>query len=430
MAGPMLGVIADDFTGATDIASMLTKGGLRVVQTIGPFSPDFDLSDTDAVVVALKTRSIAADAAVAQSLEALKALQSAGIETFQFKYCSTFDSTRQGNIGPVSDALSSALGRGLVCHIPSLPVNGRTVYKGHLFVHDHLLNESGMQTHPITPMTDANLVRWLGQQSSFGVGLVDRSVVTGGPEAIKRVIGTLGKEGIRHIVGDAIDNSDLAVWAQVLNEQVFFAGGSGLAEPLAKTLSASGRKQAGASETVSDVGQCGQTLILAGSCSQATLRQIDNFRCTGAPVHQIDPLSLVQGKTDLGSLVLWASENLRERSVLIHSSTEPDEVERAQSVLGTQRAAEIVETTLSELAVRLCDLPQTRQIVVAGGETSGAVVSSLEIAAMRIGTEIDPGVPWTLALDTEGIPIIPLALKSGNFGGDDFFVRATRQGGA
>ncbi|RDD69839.1 3-oxo-tetronate kinase [Paracoccus versutus] len=423
MSRPILGVIADDFTGATDIASMLARGGMRVVQTIGPEAVPLVARDTDAVVIALKTRSIAACDAVAQSLAALDALRRAGIPQVQFKYCSTFDSTPEGNIAPVSEALAEALGCPLIPHVPALPVNGRTVYKGHLFVGDALLHESGMQAHPLNPMTDANLVRWLGRQTSRPVGLADHQLLSRGPDALREALERMRQDGILHVIGDAIDEDALSIWARVLSEYPFFAGGSGLATPLARRLGETGRftpdrnPPGFASETA------GHTLILAGSCSTATLAQIQAFRDKGGQIRQIEPTALNENPKAVQDLIGWAADALKSGPALIHGSTGHEEVAAAQRALGISRAGQIVEAALSKIARALVRLPQTGRLVVAGGETSGAVVSALDVAALRIGAEIDPGVPWTLALEAAGRQIIPLALKSGNFGGPDFFLR-------
>ncbi len=425
MATPNLGVIADDFTGATDIGSMLVRGGMSVVQTIGPPAPDFAFGDADAVVVALKTRSIPAADAVTQSLVALKALQAAGVSQIQFKYCSTFDSTPEGNIGPVSDALAAELGCTQVVHVPALPVNGRTVYKGHLFVGDSLLHESGMQNHPLNPMTDANLLRWLRPQVVGDVALIDHSVLAKGADNVSMALAE--RSGAAHVIGDTTDADDLAVWAEVLQDARFFAGGSGLATPLAQRHVAS-RKGARAEQADIPISGEGHTLILAGSCSKATLAQIEAFQAAGGAIRQLDPLALDAGEITVEAIAEWAADTLGTGPVLIHGSARPEDVQQAQAQLGEARAGALIEEALSELAARLTSLPHLGRIVVAGGETSGAVVSRLKVAALKIGAEIDPGVPWTLALDASGAPVIPLALKSGNFGGDDFFFRTSQIG--
>jgi uncharacterized protein YgbK (DUF1537 family) len=422
MAEPTFGVIADDFTGATDIGAMLVRGGMKVVLTIGPPVADFDFGDADAVVVALKTRSIPAPLAVTQSLSALKALRQVGVSRVQFKYCSTFDSTPDGNIGPVSDALAAEMGSDLVVHIPALPINGRTVFKGHLFVGNALLSESGMENHPLNPMTDANLLRCLGAQVKGDVTLIDHATLATGADHVRAALAESG--GASHVIGDAIDEADLRVWADVLQDAVFFAGGAGLATPLAQLHSDS---KGGVPAQPGDFGTAleGHTLILSGSCSKATLGQIEAFRKAGGAIRQIDPIAIEAGEVTVEAFAKWAGETLTDKPVLIHGSASPADVLRAQTELGEARAGEVIEGALSKLAAMLAPQPHVARIIVAGGETSGAVVSRLQIAALRIGSEIDPGVPWTLALDATGTPLIPIALKSGNFGGEDFFVRAS-----
>lgn len=426
MSEPILGIIADDFTGATDIGSMLVSGGLSVVQTIGTPDADFEFGDADAIVVALKTRSIPVSDAVSQSLAALTALQRAGVSQFQFKYCSTFDSTPVGNIGPVSDALAAQLGCDQVVHIPSLPVNGRTVFKGHLFVGDKLLNECGMENHPLNPMTDANLQRWLTKQVKGDVRVIEHSTIGQGAEYVRTALSQLCD--VSHVIGDAIDEADLDVWADVLHHSTFFAGGSGLAKPLARRIAAS-RDLTLLPRPDFEVGGTGQTLILAGSCSKATLTQIEAFRKAGGVTLLIDPIALETKKISVETVAQRAKEVLANGPVLIHSSAGPEDVEQGQERLGADRAGALIEDALSQLAAILVNEQQVTRMVVAGGETSGAVVSRLGAAALKIGAEIDPGVPWTLALDASGASLIPLALKSGNFGAEDFFLRTSNLGG-
>ena len=425
MSGPAFGVIADDFTGATDIGSMLVRGGMKVVLTIGPPAADFDFGDADAVVVALKTRSIPAPDAVTQSLSALKALRRVGVSRAQFKYCSTFDSTPVGNIGPVSDALAAEIGCDLVVHVPALPVNGRRVYNGHLFVGTALLNESGMENHPLNPMTDASLLRCLGAQVEGDVALINHAVLATGAENVRAALAECG--GASHVIGDAIDEEDLRVWADVLQNADFFAGGAGLATPLAQRLT---KTHAGAHVQPADIGptRAGHTLILSGSCSKATLGQIEAFRKAGGAIRQVDPTLIEAGEDTVEAIANWAVETLANKPVLIHGSASPEDVRRAQARLGEERAGKVIERALSKLAEMLATQPHVARVIVAGGETSGAVVSRLQIAALRIGSEIDPGVPWTLALDAAGTPLIPIALKSGNFGSEDFFVKASMEG--
>ncbi|MDB3928475.1 four-carbon acid sugar kinase family protein [Paracoccaceae bacterium] len=424
MEKPFLGVIADDYTGATDIASMLVRGGMRTVQTIGIPSEKLAKSlQADAVVIALKSRSIAPEAAVAQSLEALARLQALGAKQIFFKYCSTFDSTPQGNIGPVSDALCAAIGAGTITHIPALPVNGRSVYQGHLFVGADLLNQSGMESHPLTPMTDANLVRWLGQQTTRRVALIGTDLLQQGIEAVQGALTNLGETGGGHVIGDTTRDSDLALWADVLRNAPLVAGGSGLATSLARCHMAGQPAQALAPPRG---GNDGNTLILAGSCSKTTLAQIETFRSQGGQCIHLDPLACGREDDHVNTLLTKVSDILKSTPVLVYASGTPQSVQAVQEKLGREQAGALIEAAFAEIARQAVPLPQTNRLVVAGGETSGAVVSALGITALQIGPEIDPGVPWTLALDTDGNIILPIALKSGNFGAMDFFCKTLK----
>ena len=438
MKKPMLGVIADDYTGATDIASMLVRGGMDTVQTIG--TPSHSLGEAlkaDAVVIALKSRSLAASEAVAQSLEALERLQTLGVEQIYFKYCSTFDSTPKGNIGPVSDALCAALGVKTIAHIPALPINGRSVYQGHLFFGTQLLHQSGMEHHPLNPMTDANLVRWLGQQTPHEVHLVGNDLLQLGVGAITKEIDRINAGGGGHIIGDTVCDSDLPLWASVLQNSPLVAGGSGLATPLARLhmadtteTKATPRKPTAptptqptelAPPTLDSHAETGHALILSGSCSKTTLAQIEAFKARGGHCLHLDPLTLSKDPNHLTTVLAAAVDALKAAPVLIYASGTPQQVQATQASLGVKAAGALIEAAFATLAKGVATQPQTRQLIVAGGETSGAVVSALGVAALQIGPEIAPGVPWTRALGADGERLLPLALKSGNFGGPDFF---------
>ena len=429
----ILGVIADDYTGATDIASMLVQGGMETVQTIG--TPSHSLGEAlnaNAVVIALKSRSLDAPKAIAQSLDALERLQELGVKQIYFKYCSTFDSTPEGNIGPVSDALCATLGVKTIPHIPALPVNGRSVYQGHLFVGTQLLHQSGMEHHPLNPMTDANLVRWLRQQTPRPVHLVGNDLLQQGATAITKEIDRIDAGGGGHIIGDTTRDSDLPLWASVLQHSPLMGGGSGLARPLAQLHMTGTATQKTAAQTPSQPTElaqplfdsCAKTshaLILSGSCSKATLAQIDAFKASGGHCVHLDPLTLDKDPNYLTAVLTSAVDALKTAPVLIYSSGSPEEVLATQASLGVEAAGALVEAAFATLAKGAATEPQTSQLIVAGGETSGAVVSALGVAALQIGPEIAPGVPWTRALGTSGERLLPLALKSGNFGGPDFF---------
>ncbi len=417
----LLGSIADDFTGATDLASMLVRSGMRAVQTIGIPRDSSIVAGFDAVVVALKSRTIAPEDAVGQSLAALRWLQSCGARQIYFKVCSTFDSTARGNIGPVADALLDALGAHFTVVCPALPENGRTIYLGHLFVGESLLSDSPMRHHPLTPMTDSNLDRVLGAQTSHRVGLVPHAVVATGVEPVRRAFAALQADGVRYAVADAIANDDLLTLGAACLDLPLVTGGSGLALGLTPNFVRQGMLEPRGDACVPmDTG--GRTAVLAGSCSEATRGQVA-VMARDHPAVAIDPLA----SDDPGRLAHAAIEQARsalagERPVLFYSSADPERVAKIQRLLGTARAAALVEQTFGRLALELVKRG-VRRLVVAGGETSGAVVQALGVDARAIGAQIDPGVPWTMSL---GEPRIALALKSGNFGAPDFFAKALR----
>jgi uncharacterized protein YgbK (DUF1537 family) len=415
----LLGCIADDFTGATDLASMLVAGGMRTVQTIGIPQDQSVVGGADAVVVALKSRTIAAAEAVAQSLAALQWLRGCGARQIYFKYCSTFDSTERGNIGPVADALMQALGTDFTIACPALPVNRRTVYLGHLFVADVLLSDSPMRHHPLTPMTDANLVRVLGRQTARKVGLVAYPEVAGGSERIRAAFERLRGEGAGYAIVDAVRDEDLVALGAACADMPLVTAGSGVALGLPQNfvrqrLLAPGQDAA----QLPRAGGC--AAVLAGSCSESTRRQVARM-AQRHPAVAIDPLS----GGDADAIARAAIERARGdieagQVVLFYSSAEPERIAIVQAQLGVERAAALVEGAFARLAQQLVALG-VRRLVVAGGETSGAVVQALGVQALAIGAPIDPGVPWTVSLRE---PRIALALKSGNFGADDFFDKA------
>lgn len=424
---PIIGVIADDFTGATDIAAMLVRGGMQVVQTIGIPSADLLANiDADAIVVALKSRSIPVQDAIDQSLSAWQALAGIGVRQCYFKYCSTFDSTPEGNIGPVTEALAKALGVNMVAHIPALPVNGRSVYQGHLFVFDRLLNESGMEKHPLNPMSDANLVRWLGQQSQGDVALIAQAEVAQGAAVLQARVSELEQAGIGQVIGDAVSEQDLVHWGAALVDAPLVAGGSGLATPLAREHAALGRYQVAQQDALAAQAGKRPALMLAGSCSQATLKQIERFEANGGLARRLDPREIAANPECVAQAIEWAQQNLSAGSVLVYASGTAEQVQAAQAELGVERAGQLAEAALSRIARELMPTEGDGRLIAAGGETSGSVVSQLGVAALRIGPEIDPGVPWTQALDSRGRVLGWLALKSGNFGAEDFFAKATQ----
>lgn len=423
---PLLGCIADDFTGATDLANNLVRCGMRTVQTIGIPSDTDRPVEADAIVVALKTRTIAPADAVAQSLAALQWLQAQGVQQIYFKYCSTFDSTPQGNIGPVTDALLDALhgpGQGFTIACPAFPENQRTVFKGHLFVGDVLLSDSGMRQHPLTPMTDANLVRVMQAQTSRHVGLVVHEVVRQGSAAIAERFAALQAQGVGVAVVDAVSHADLLAIGRALADMPLVTAGSGIAIGLPQNWAS---VQAHAPGPRADVlpPASGLKAVVSGSCSQATNAQVLHFRQQGMPAFGIDPMAIAAGDDVVAQALAWAQPLLTQGPVLVYATAESSAVQAVQAKLGMARAGELVEHALSRIAVGLVDLG-VRQLVVAGGETSGAVVQALGVAQMAIGPQIDPGVPWT-AVQSARWPgaCLHVALKSGNFGTTDFFSKA------
>lgn len=417
---PLLGCIADDFTGATDLANMLVRGGMRTVQVIGVPAADAELEAADAVVVALKSRTTPAAEAVSESLAALAWLRQRGCRQFFFKYCSTFDSTAEGNIGPVAEALQEALDCDFTLACPAFPETGRTLFRGHLFVQDQLLSESGMQHHPLTPMGDANLVRVLQAQSRGTVGLLRYDQVAKGPKAVRAAIDELRRSGHRLAIADALSDADLHTLGAACAELPLVTGGSGIAQGLPENFRRAGLLQAHDAAAL-DLPAGGEA-VLAGSASQATNGQVAAWLEAGRPALRLDPLALARGDDSIDAALAWARE--QGQAVLIYATSPADEVKAIQRELGVARAGELVERALGLIARGLFD-QGVRRLVVAGGETSGAVVQALGVQSLRIGAQIDPGVPATLG-QVQGEPLA-LALKSGNFGSRGFFAKALRQ---
>ncbi|MBV9748104.1 MAG: four-carbon acid sugar kinase family protein, partial [Acetobacteraceae bacterium] len=389
---PLLGCIADDFTGATDLASTLVRQGMRTVQLIG--TPDGPAPDADALVVALKIRTAPAADAVREALAALAWLREAGCRQFFWKYCSTFDSTDEGNVGPVADALENALGCGFALACPAFPANGRTVYQGHLFVGEKLLSESGMEHHPLTPMRDANLVRVLSRQATGAVGLVPFATVDQGAAAIRRAMTALKEGGRRYAIVDALTEAHLVAIGEAAAAHALITGGSGVAMGLSKNF-----RRAGLLAPDPEAGRlpevAGAAAVLAGSCSRATLLQIGTVR-DRVPTLELDPLATPNAAALAGQALAWAEGKLGRDPVVIAASAPPDRVAALQARLGREGAGALVEEALAQIAEALVQ-KGVRRLVVAGGETSGAVVSRLEVRSLRIGDEIAPGVPWTYA---------------------------------
>ncbi|WP_206931400.1 3-oxo-tetronate kinase [Roseococcus thiosulfatophilus] len=417
---PLLGCIADDFTGATDLASTLVRQGMRAVQVIGV--PDGDLPEADAVIIALKSRTIPVTDAIAQSLAACEVLLAGGVRQILFKYCSTFDSTDAGNIGPVAEALMKRLGTGFAIACPAFPTNGRTIYQGHLFVGAHLLSESGMENHPLTPMTDPNLVRVLSRQTQAGVGLIPFTSVERGVAAIRADMARLTESGRGLAIADAVTDAHLMALGEACANHALITGGSGIAMGLPENFRRAGllpvRDDADALPPAG-----GLCAVVAGSCSRATLGQIGLAR-DHVPVLELDALATPDAAALEAQARDWMAGKLdAKRPVVIAASAPPDRVEALQAKLGRDAAGALVEETMAAIAAGLVQAG-VRRLVVAGGETSGAVVQRLGVKALRIGPEIDPGVPWTHATAAAAPEGLHLALKSGNFGARDFFLKA------
>lgn len=415
---PVLGCIADDSTGATDLAGTLVREGVRSVQMFGVPDIDPQTVDAGAIVIALKSRTIATADAVRQSLAALQWLQAAGCRQFFFKYCSTFDSTDQGNIGPVAEALLDALRADFTIACPAFPRNRRTIYHGYLFVGDVLLNESGMQDHPLTPMRDANLVRVLARQVSCPVGLVSLESVRRGAEEVAECFEALRHEGKRLAIVDAVEDEDLRLVGRACRDLALVTGGSGIAIGLPNNFRENGLLDPATEADLLPRVE-GASAVLSGSCSPATQEQVCLATNT-LPSFRLDPLSLAAGEDHANAAIAWAKPKLAAGPVLIYATAEPGAVREAQDRLGAERAGVLVESAFADIARALVEAG-VRRLVVAGGETSGAVVTGLGVSGLRIGREIDPGVPWTVSL---GEPRLALALKSGNFGSPDFFLKA------
>jgi uncharacterized protein YgbK (DUF1537 family) len=465
-----LACIADDFTGATDLANNLVRAGWRTLQLLGlpeegksfvnaagePLDEKQLFAQTDAVVVALKSRTIDPLQAQAMSLQAWQWLQAQGAKRCYFKVCSTFDSTDKGNIGPVADALMDALKADFAIVCPAFPAGGRTVFRGHLFVGDQLLSDSGMKDHPLTPMTDSNLVRVLQRQSKHRIGLIDYQTIAQGPKAIAQRIEQLKADGVRMAIADATSDQDLHVLGKLVMEQSLVVAGSGIAigfeAPGARGQNPNGQsppveisrgqnpRGQNPHESVAFLPrQTGPGLILSGSCSLASQAQVKHFLQQSKTSNDlslaIDPLKLAR---DERAKATWMQDYVaclarlfeqtskaqavhakpRPPRLLVYATAQAESVKQVQDALGIDIASAWIEALMADLAKEAKRFG-VRRFVVAGGETSGAVVQALDVKLLKIGAQIDPGVPWT-----ESLQGFALALKSGNFGAEDFFTKA------
>lgn len=417
----LLGCIADDFTGATDIGLTLSREGMRVIQLIGVPTDWQTLPEADAVVVALKSRTSPVEQAVRQSLDAADVLLGAGAHQILFKYCSTFDSTDKGNIGPVIEALMVRLSSNLTIACPAFPKTGRTVYQGHLFVGSELLSESPMRHHPLTPMTDSNLIRLLSRQTAFPIGHIPLQVVEAGERSLIASFEEARRQGKRVLVVDAVFDRHLRAIGAAGFGLPLMTGASGIAAGLPDCYRRAGLLDS-AQPAANMSTPAGRTAVLAGSCSVSTRRQVDAAIDAGIPACHLSPQSLASGEQTADDVLDWAAKQPQAKPVLIYSTTGPDEVRAAQGALGSAEAAAQIEQALAVVARGLMN-GGFKRFIVAGGETSGAVVEALGVRALEIGPEIDPGVPWTWSANG---PQVAMALKSGNFGAEDFFLKALR----
>lgn len=417
--GILLGCIADDFTGATDLANTLVKQGMKTVQVIGIPHRHTRVGDAQAVVIALKSRSAAVSDAVDWSLEALAWLRSQGAKQYFFKYCSTFDSTDQGNIGPVADALLKALKSDFTVACPAFPANRRTLYKGILFVDDVPLAESGMKDHPLTPMRDSNLARLLGRQTDGAVGVIDYDVVKLGAPAISDAYLAQQSQGSRYAIVDALTDEDLINIGTASQGLALITGGSGIALGLPDNFRRCG--QIGDRKPAEISHYRGGQAVLSGSCSIASRQQLGAIPDIW-PQFVIDPLQLADAVDVVGAVLAWSKQQDINQPLVVSSSKDPQTLAQIQNQVGLRRAAELVEQTFGKIAQALVKRGFDR-LIVAGGETSGSVINALGIEELNIGPEIDPGVPWC---ETMGTTKLAIALKSGNFGTEDFFEKAFR----
>ena len=409
----LLGCIADDFTGATDLAGLLARSGIKVSLRMG--IPDEEPEDTAAIeVIALKCRTAPVEEAVAECRAALSWLRKAGATRFFWKYCSTFDSTDKGNIGPVAEALMDDIGATQTIYCPAFPENGRSIFMGSLFVGEQPLAESPMKDHPLTPMRDSNLMRLLAPQVSKPVALANRLVVEKGAEALQHRLAELEKEGAAHVVVDAVANDDLYTIAEACKHLPLMTGGSAIAMPLPDLYRQQNLLAADSPKTlVPELAESG--IVLSGSCSAMTRAQVSHY-CQSAPSYRINPLELAEHGT--APILDWLGKQDLSQLPIIYATAEPDDVRAVQNQLGVEKAGEMVEDTLATLAIAARELGAQR-FIVAGGETSGAVTKALGISKLDVSAEIAPGVPWSFC-QSDG-KAIALTLKSGNFGAEHFF---------
>ncbi|RTY57016.1 four-carbon acid sugar kinase family protein [Pantoea sp. YU22] len=412
-----LGIIADDFTGATDIASFLVQNGLPTIQFNG-VPQQHDALTAQAIVISLKSRSCPAEQAIAQSLAALRWLQEQGCDRFYFKYCSTFDSTEQGNIGPVTDALLAALGETQTAISPALPVNGRTVYLGHLFVGEQLLSDSGMRHHPVTPMRDSNLLRLMERQAAGKAGLIAAPLLDQGAQAVRDRLSELKAQGVNYVVLDALHEQHLLTQGEALRDMRLVTGGSGLAIGLARQWATADSDRADAENAGRPQGE--RAVVISGSCSQMTNLQVSAYR-QQAPAREVEVARCLDNVDAYAqTLCDWVvAHSDQPLAPLLYATADAQQLQAIQHEYGAQRSSEVVEQLFAAVTREL-KARGWQRFIVAGGETSGVVAQSLGVTAFHIGPTISPGVPWVRDIHQP----LSLALKSGNFGDELFFRRA------
>lgn len=418
-----LGIIGDDFTGSSDIANNLKKSGMQVSMYAGVpnlLPEEIKKEQTDAAVIALKTRTIPIEDAIRESLEALSWLKGCGCEQFIFKYCSTFDSTKEGNIGPVTDAIMEELNTDFTIACPSFPDAGRTVYFGHMFVNGKPLNESGMENHPLTPMTDHNLVRWLGHQTKNNVGLIDFETISKGENSVKEKIRNLKTDGYKYAIIDTNKNDDFDIICNAVKNLPLLTGGSGIALGLPKIYKDRGLLSASNFQIPENNSNA---IILSGSCSITTINQINIYK-ENNPSFYISPDEVINNEDLIEKVLSWIKDN-ETQSPLVYSSSDIKAVSEKQKQYGQELLANKIEKFFELLSQRLVK-DNFGTFISAGGETSGAVINGLGIQELKIGKEISHGIPALWSPESSGNKPVSVTLKSGNFGQDDFFSRALK----
>lgn len=410
-----LGVIADDFTGATDIASFMVRAGWKVVLFNGVPDGGFNQESADAIVIALKSRSITTKAAVEQALAASAWLRSQGCQRQLFKYCSTFDSTAEGNIGPVTDALMAFLGASMTLICPAVPDNGRTILQGHLFVKGQLLNQSGMEQHPVTPMKESSLKKLMEAQSTGHCEVITLDTIKNHADDIPAALARLAEQKIKYVICDVLDNHDLLTVARETIHFPLITGAAGIGYAIA----ALDTRHQPADAHVLAISKEGASIVLSGSCSSMTNQQV-NFYQQRASSLALDVEKIINDAAYLQRVTEWALGHAGESlAPMIYATQPPEIIREIQKRYGAEYVSEKIEAFFAALSQNLSQRGFNK-FIVAGGETSGAVSQGLNIRGMVIGHAVAPGVPWTQVLNEEKWVI----LKSGNFGDAEFFLKA------